>query len=121
MERDLRITGTMRGQSSNHTAPPGFDVSKPWKVWPKITRFIETERERANPVYLDREADFLDQKLQRLFLYYACASLCSSITIHTFCRNISLETSMYHTIEPNSSFLPVVSDTSIYLIWEDKP
>lgn len=33
MERDLRITGTMRGQSSNHLAPPGFDVSKPWKVW----------------------------------------------------------------------------------------
>lgn len=33
MERDLRITGSMRGQSSNHQAPPGFDVGKPWKVW----------------------------------------------------------------------------------------
>jgi hypothetical protein len=106
MERDLRITGTMRGQSSNHLAPPGFDVSKPWKVWTKRTRqFIETERDCANPIDPDREADFLDQKLQHLFLYYACASICSSITIHTFCRNISLETSMYHTIEPQSSFL----------------
>ncbi|CEJ62334.1 hypothetical protein PMG11_10836 [Penicillium brasilianum] len=36
MERDLRITGTMRGQSSNHQAPPGFDVSKPWKIEKRI-------------------------------------------------------------------------------------
>ncbi|KAI2790556.1 hypothetical protein POX_d06076 [Penicillium oxalicum] len=36
MERDLRITGSLRGQSSNHQAPPGFDVSKPWKVEKRI-------------------------------------------------------------------------------------
>lgn len=33
MERDLRITGTLRGQSSNHIAPKGFELSNPWKVW----------------------------------------------------------------------------------------
>ena len=33
MERDQRITGTARGQSSNHQAPTGFEVSNPWKVW----------------------------------------------------------------------------------------
>ncbi|KAJ5815548.1 hypothetical protein N7474_007325 [Penicillium riverlandense] len=32
MERDLRITGSLRGQSSNHQAPKGFEVSHPWKV-----------------------------------------------------------------------------------------
>ncbi|KAL3411173.1 hypothetical protein V8F44DRAFT_495565 [Aspergillus fumigatus] len=32
MERDLRITGTLRGQSGNAVAPKGFDVSNPWKV-----------------------------------------------------------------------------------------
>ncbi|KAJ5567253.1 hypothetical protein N7535_006559, partial [Penicillium sp. DV-2018c] len=31
MERDQRITGSFRGQSSNHKAPTGFDVSNPWK------------------------------------------------------------------------------------------
>lgn len=32
MERDFRITGTMRGQSTNPEAPTGFEVSNPWKV-----------------------------------------------------------------------------------------
>ncbi|EHA20761.1 hypothetical protein ASPNIDRAFT_128453, partial [Aspergillus niger ATCC 1015] len=32
MERDLRITGTKRGQSSNPEAPKGFELSNPWKV-----------------------------------------------------------------------------------------
>jgi hypothetical protein len=32
MARDLRITGSIRGQSSNPEAPVGFDVSNPWQV-----------------------------------------------------------------------------------------
>lgn len=32
MERDRRITGSYRGQSSNAVAPKGFEVSNPWKV-----------------------------------------------------------------------------------------
>ncbi|KAJ5949267.1 hypothetical protein N7454_000851 [Penicillium verhagenii] len=36
MERDLRITGTMRGQSSNHIAPKGFELSNPWKIEKRI-------------------------------------------------------------------------------------
>ncbi|OQE96377.1 hypothetical protein PENNAL_c0001G01308 [Penicillium nalgiovense] len=32
MERDQRITGSFRGQSSNHQAPAGFEVSNPWKT-----------------------------------------------------------------------------------------
>ncbi|KAJ6008196.1 hypothetical protein N7540_012172 [Penicillium herquei] len=36
MERDLRITGSMRGQSSNHIAPKGFEVSNPWKLEKRI-------------------------------------------------------------------------------------
>ncbi|KAJ5414259.1 hypothetical protein N7509_000886 [Penicillium cosmopolitanum] len=32
MERDLRLTGTWRGQSSNHQAPPGFELSNQWKI-----------------------------------------------------------------------------------------
>ncbi|KAJ5476298.1 hypothetical protein N7475_002027 [Penicillium sp. IBT 31633x] len=36
MERDLRITGSLRGQSSNHKAPTGFDVSNPWKIEGRI-------------------------------------------------------------------------------------
>lgn len=32
MERDLRITGSFRGQSTNPVAPKGFEVNNPWKV-----------------------------------------------------------------------------------------
>ena len=32
MDRDLRITGSLRGQSGNTEAPKGFEVSNPWKV-----------------------------------------------------------------------------------------
>jgi hypothetical protein len=36
MERDLRITGTPRGQSANAEAPKGFEVSNPWKLEKRI-------------------------------------------------------------------------------------
>lgn len=36
MERDQRITGSFRGQSSNHKAPTGFEVSNPWKIENRI-------------------------------------------------------------------------------------
>ncbi|KAF9888096.1 hypothetical protein FE257_009232 [Aspergillus nanangensis] len=36
MERDLRITGSLRGQSSNAEAPKGFEVSNPWKLEKRI-------------------------------------------------------------------------------------
>ncbi|PYI06419.1 hypothetical protein BO78DRAFT_397148 [Aspergillus sclerotiicarbonarius CBS 121057] len=36
MERDYRITGTKRGQSSNHEAPKGFELSNPWKLEKRI-------------------------------------------------------------------------------------
>ncbi|KAB8074131.1 hypothetical protein BDV29DRAFT_127292 [Aspergillus leporis] len=36
MERDLRMTGTWRGQSSNAEAPKGFELSNPWKLEKRI-------------------------------------------------------------------------------------
>lgn len=36
MERDLRITGSLRGQSGNAEAPKGFEVNNPWKVERRI-------------------------------------------------------------------------------------
>ncbi|PWY87639.1 hypothetical protein BO70DRAFT_369620 [Aspergillus heteromorphus CBS 117.55] len=36
MERDMRLTGTARGQSCNHEAPPGFELSNPWKLEKRI-------------------------------------------------------------------------------------
>ncbi|KAJ5908787.1 hypothetical protein N7495_001469 [Penicillium taxi] len=36
MQRDYRITGVHRGQSSNHQAPKGFELSNPWKVEKRI-------------------------------------------------------------------------------------
>ncbi|KAJ6189272.1 hypothetical protein N7519_004180 [Penicillium mononematosum] len=54
MERDQRITGSFRGQSSNHQAPTGFDVSNPWKA-ETLTRGI------------DREPDLLVSKIATSF------------------------------------------------------
>ncbi|KAE8392075.1 hypothetical protein BDV23DRAFT_60344 [Aspergillus alliaceus] len=36
MERDLRITGSLRGQSSNAEAPKGFELSNTWKLEKRI-------------------------------------------------------------------------------------
>ncbi|KAL2215861.1 hypothetical protein M432DRAFT_642256 [Thermoascus aurantiacus ATCC 26904] len=36
MERDLRITGRLRGQSGNPEPPKGFEVSNPWRIEKRI-------------------------------------------------------------------------------------
>ncbi|KAG6084024.1 hypothetical protein E4U33_004084 [Claviceps sp. LM78 group G4] len=36
MERDRRLTGTMRGQIANPEAPPGFELSNGWKMEKRI-------------------------------------------------------------------------------------
>ncbi|KAL4881719.1 hypothetical protein BJY04DRAFT_188680 [Aspergillus karnatakaensis] len=36
MERDLRLTGSMRGQSTNPEAPKGFELNNPWKTEKRI-------------------------------------------------------------------------------------
>lgn len=33
MNRDLRLTGFLRGQTDRVEAPPGFELSNPWRVW----------------------------------------------------------------------------------------
>ena len=32
MDRDRRLTGFLRGQTDNVKAPPGFELSNPWRV-----------------------------------------------------------------------------------------
>lgn len=32
MDRDRRLTGTMRGQTDNVEAPLGFELNNPWRV-----------------------------------------------------------------------------------------
>ena len=32
MDRDRRLTGYLRGQTDNPTAPPGFELNNPWRV-----------------------------------------------------------------------------------------
>ncbi|KAJ5762415.1 uncharacterized protein N7511_005797, partial [Penicillium nucicola] len=71
MERDQRITGAFRAQSSNHQAPPDstsatrgrYDITGNSIFWNPLTR----------PT--DGEADLLDSKLQPRFpvTLYACA------------------------------------------------
>ncbi|KAL7938700.1 hypothetical protein V8C35DRAFT_288909 [Trichoderma chlorosporum] len=37
MERDRRLTGTLRGQTDNPQAPLGFEVSNGWKLEKRFT------------------------------------------------------------------------------------
>jgi len=32
MDRDRRLTGDLRGQANNPTAPPGYELNNPWRV-----------------------------------------------------------------------------------------
>ncbi|TVY58073.1 hypothetical protein LCER1_G001485 [Lachnellula cervina] len=32
MDRDRRLTGFLRGQTDNPTAPPGFELNNPWRL-----------------------------------------------------------------------------------------
>lgn len=32
MERDMRLTGSLRGQTDRPEAPAGFELNNPWKV-----------------------------------------------------------------------------------------
>lgn len=68
MERDQRITGSFRGQSSNHKAPTGFEVSNPWKV--RITDPVSIDSQlRAETLTrdIDRESDLLVSKIATSF------------------------------------------------------
>jgi len=37
MERDYRLTGSLRGQTDTVAAPLGFEVNSRWKAEPRIT------------------------------------------------------------------------------------
>jgi len=37
MERDLRLTGSLRGQTDNPEPPVGFELNKPWKLEKRFT------------------------------------------------------------------------------------
>ena len=46
MDRDRRLTGFFRGQTDNVKAPPGFEVSNPWKVgFPESCELVEMSAE----------------------------------------------------------------------------
>jgi len=32
MDRDRRLTGSLRGQTDNAIAPPGYELNNPWRV-----------------------------------------------------------------------------------------
>ncbi|KAI1919498.1 hypothetical protein LOZ58_005889 [Ophidiomyces ophidiicola] len=48
MERDLRLTGSLRGQSDTPIAPPGFALNSPWKVRKSPTSINSAKAEIKN-------------------------------------------------------------------------
>ncbi|KAI1913473.1 hypothetical protein LOZ53_002472 [Ophidiomyces ophidiicola] len=48
MERDLRLTGSLRGQSDTPIAPPGFALNSPWKVRKSPTDIKSAKAEIKN-------------------------------------------------------------------------
>lgn len=43
MGRDIRLTGSLRGQTDNYKAPLGFELNNPWKVSDKLQGTCTTE------------------------------------------------------------------------------
>ncbi|SZF00839.1 unnamed protein product [Blumeria hordei] len=37
MDRDRRLTGWLRGQTDNPTAPKGYELNNPWRLEKRIT------------------------------------------------------------------------------------
>lgn len=37
MDRDRRLTGSLRGQTDNPLAPPGFELNNPWRLEKRIS------------------------------------------------------------------------------------
>ncbi|KAH6658864.1 hypothetical protein F5X68DRAFT_226145 [Plectosphaerella plurivora] len=37
MDRDRRLTGSLRGQCDNPIAPPGFELNNPWRLERRIS------------------------------------------------------------------------------------
>ena len=92
MERDLRLTGSERGQSSNHVAPKGFDVSNPWKVY--IRQHCESYNYRMVLTQCaGREARLLGSKSQCLLIMSSSVSRLPYIPSAIFLRNAAVS---YH-------------------------
>ena len=71
MERDLRITGNIRGQSGNAVAPKGFEVSNPWKV--RLVDLVLGVRKADTDCAAARETNLLrnDVPLRYVFISYS--------------------------------------------------
>jgi hypothetical protein len=41
MDRDRRLTGFLRGQTDNPSAPAGFELNNPWRVSRKAISFVD--------------------------------------------------------------------------------
>jgi hypothetical protein len=41
MDRDRRLTGYLRGQTDNPSAPAGFELNNPWRVSRKAISFVD--------------------------------------------------------------------------------
>lgn len=57
MERDRRLTGTLRGQTDKPDAPAGFEFSNGWRVCSAY--FYRFFSQYANDIFTDGEAFYL--------------------------------------------------------------
>ncbi|KAI1500876.1 hypothetical protein F5X99DRAFT_225027 [Biscogniauxia marginata] len=62
MDRDRRITGSLRGQSDKPIAPLGFELNNPWRVCFCRSSSFSFVIHIANPRTSGRETDKLDEK-----------------------------------------------------------
>lgn len=72
MDRDRRLTGTLRGQTDKPVAPRGFELNNPWKVgFPYLARMDNDPNEltvyySSRRASLKRMSRFIDKVPQAL-------------------------------------------------------
>jgi hypothetical protein len=74
MDRDRRLTGYLRGQTDNPSAPAGFELNNPWRVSWKTIYFVDCS---LIPCFAARETHPLGCLVD--LLLYICLGLGETI------------------------------------------
>ena len=71
MDRDRRITGSLRGQSDNPVPPIGFELNNPWKVRRLTIGFPNRCSDTFHPTV--RKAEVLSEQRNKIIQSFTMA------------------------------------------------
>ena len=112
MERDLRITGSIRGQSGNALAPKGFEVSNPWKV--RLIGLVLGVRKADTDYAVARETNLLRKRRASTLCVYKLFPIFREISI-AFLFKITIARILFY-----AAVIIVTVVPSLYYVQKEK-